>query len=193
MANVASPRGLRWANKLLGTHWYAVSSSVATAFYVGDPVIMTGTSNNVTIATAGSTNYMVGAIVGVYDTNKVPGIQASTGERLNYKPASTAAYVVVADDPNQVFIAQLATSGSYTADDCGAGCSMYAGSGGSTYSGQSGWVLGAASAATTTLLEQIRLIRAVDRVDNDGTLASADWYVRINLHQRNAAAVGNPV
>lgn len=193
MANVASPRGLRVGGPILGTHWYAVSSSVATALYIGDPVIMTGTSNNVTIATAGSTNYMVGAILGVYDSSKIPGVVDSTGVRQAYKPASTAAYVLVADDPNQVFIAQTATSGSYTADDCGAGCSMYAGSGGNTTSGQSGWVLGAASAATTTLLEQIRLIRAVDRVDNDGTLASADWYVRINLHQRAAGAVGNPV
>lgn len=188
MANVASARGLRVAGPLLGSHIYAVAATYATAMYIGDPVIQTGSGNQVVVATLGSTNSMCGAIVGVYDSNKVPGIQLSTGERANYKPASTAAYVLVADDPRQVFIAQTDT-GVYTIADCGANASM-ASAAGSTVSGQSGWVIAAGTASSTGTTEQLRLIREVDRADNTTGLANTDWYVFINYHQRAAGVVG---
>jgi hypothetical protein len=160
MANVASPRGLRLGGPLLGCHLYAVSAGYATALFLGDAVYLTTGNNQVTSATTGSTNPVLGAVIGVYDSNKVPGIQASTGERLNYKPASTAAYVLVADHPQQVFIIQSAH------------------------------VLAAGTTPTAAPTEQIRLIRPVDRVDNDATVTNNDWYVQINYHQRNAGAVG---
>jgi len=188
MANVASPRGLRVAGPLLGSHLYAVAATYATAMYIGDPVVQTGSGNQVVVATVGSTNAMCGAIIGIYDSNKLPGIQASTGERLNYKAASTAAYVLVADDPRQVFIAQT-DSGTYTVADCGANCSM-ASAAGSTVSGQSGWVIAAGTASSTGTTEQLRLIRQVERADNADGLANSDWYVFINYHQRNAGVVG---
>ncbi len=188
MANVASPRGLRVGNELLGCHIYAVAATYGTAMFIGDPVVQTGSGNQVVVATAASTNAMCGAIVGIFDTNKVPGIQASTGERLNYKPASTGAYVLVADHPRQTFIAQTDT-GTYTSADCGGNCSM-ASAAGSTISGQSGWVIAAGTASSTGTTEQLRLIRQVDRIDNADGLANSDWYVFINYHQRNAGVVG---
>lgn len=188
MANVASPRGLRVGGPLLGVHLYAVAATYGTAMYIGDPVIQTGSGNQVVVATAGSTNSLIGAIVGVYDSNQVPGIQASTGERLNYKPASTAAYVLVADDPRQTFVIQSDT-GTYGIADCGANCSM-ASAAGSTVSGQSGWVIAAGTASSTGTTEQLRLIREVVRADNATGLANTDWYVFINYHQRAAGVVG---
>lgn len=188
MANVASARGLRVANEMLGCHLYAVAATYGTAMFIGDPVVQTGSGNQVVVATVGSTNAMCGAIVGVFDTNKIPGITLSTGERANYKPASTGAFVLVADHPRQVFIAQT-DSGTYTIADCGANCSM-ASAAGSTVSGQSGWVIAAGTASSAGVSEQLRLIREVDRIDNTTGLANTDWYVFINDHQRNAGIVG---
>jgi len=191
MANVASPRGLRVSGPILGTHWYAVAATYGTAMFMGDPVVLGAASNQVVVATLGSNNPMLGAVLGVYDANKLPGIQASTGERLNYKPASTAAYVLVADHPRQVFVAQT-DSGTYTVDDCGASASM-ASAAGNTISGQSAWVIAAGTAANQGLTGQLRLIREVDRIDNASGQANTDWYVFINYHQRNAGAVSTPV
>lgn len=188
MANVASPRGLRVGGPLLGCHLYSVAATYGTAMFIGDPVVQTGSGNQVVVATVGSTNALCGAIVGIFDSNQVPGIQASTGERLNYKPASTAAYVLVADHPQQVFIIQT-DSGVYSNADCGANCSM-ASAAGSTVSGQSGWVIAAGTAASAGTTEQLRLIREVVRADNASGLANTDWYVFINYHQRNAGVVG---
>ncbi len=192
MANVQSPRGLRVAGPLLGCHWYEVSSAATVPLFIGDPVVLTGTSNLVTTATAGSTNILLGAIIGIYDTNKVPGIQASTGERLNYKPTATSCYVVVADHPQQVFIAQgSGTGGSYLdKNDCGGNISLTGSSAGSTISGQSAWTLTDSDTGGTGTTEQIRLIRPVDRPDNTVGIAYCDWYCMINYHQRNAGAVG---
>lgn len=188
MANVVSPRGLRLGGPNLGCHLYAVAATYGTAMYIGDPVVQTGSGNQVVVATLGSTNSICGAIIGVYDSNKIPGTVDSSGVRLNYKPASTQAYVLVADDPRQVFIAQTDT-GTYTIADCGANCSM-ASAAGSTVSGQSGWVIAAGTASSTGTTEQLRLIREVDRIDNTTGLANTDWYCFINYHQRAAGVVG---
>lgn len=191
MANTQSPRGLRVAGPLLEAHWYSVAASYATALFLGDPVVLTGTSNQVTVAAAGSGNTIAGAIIGVYDTNKVPGIQASTGERLNYKPASTAAYVLVADHPRQLFIAQGDGDTSFLdLDDCNGNIPMVASTAGNTISGQSVWTLDDSATAGTSSADQIRLVRPVDRPDNTVAIAYCDWYCFINNHQRLQGVVG---
>jgi hypothetical protein len=158
--------------------------------YIGDPVVQTGTGNLVEVATAGTGNKVAGAIIGVYDSNKVPGIQASTGERLNYKPASTAAYVLVADHPMQLFIAQGDGDTSYLdSDDCGGNVNLIAGTG-NTLSGISGWEINDSDTGGNTAGDQLRLIRPVDRPDNTVAIANCDWYCFINNHQKNAGIVG---
>jgi hypothetical protein len=193
MANANSPRGLEVAGPLLGCHWYEVAAAYATSLFIGDPVILTGTSNQVTSAAAGSTNPILGAVIGVADSNKVPGWQASTGERLNYKPGSSLgkAYVLVADHPMQVFIAQGDGQSSFLdLDDQGGNVPLIASSTGNTMSGQSAWTLDDSCTANASAAEQIRLIRPVDRVDNTVAIAYCDWYCMINNHQRNAGIVG---
>jgi hypothetical protein len=189
MANVKSPRGLRIGGPLLGAHWYEVAVGYATSLFIGDPVVMSGTSNQITSATAGSTNKILGAVIGVYDSNKVPGIQASTGERLNYKPPSTAAYVLVADHPMQMFIIQNGAGTGLDKDGCGGNVPLAADSTGNTISGQSAWTLLGTAVAAGSAAEQIRLIRPVDRVDN-AVGSYCDWYCMVNNHERNAGIVG---
>jgi hypothetical protein len=192
MANQASPRGLRVAGPLLEARWFEVPASYATALFIGDPVIATGTSNQVTAVTVGTAaaNASIGPVIGVYDANKVPGIQASTGERLNYKPASTAAYVLVATHPRQLFIAQGDGDSSYLdKDDCGGNVPMVASTAGSTLSGQSAWKLDD-SATAGSATDLIRLVRPVDRPDNTVGIAYCDWYCFINNHQLSNGTLG---
>lgn len=191
MANKDNPKGLQVAGPLLGCHWYEVAAAATVPLFIGDPVILTGTSNQVTTATAGSGNPLLGAIVGIYDTNKVPGIQVSTGERVNYKPTATACYVLVADDPRQVFIAQGDGDSSYLdKDDCGGNIPLVSSSAGNTMSGISAWELDDSATGSTSVGDQIRLIRPVERPDNTVGIANCDWYCFINNHQRNAGIVG---
>jgi hypothetical protein len=193
MANVDSPKGLKVAGPLLGCHLYECSATYATSFFIGDPVVLTGTSNQITTATAGSTNILLGAVIGIYDSNKLPGWQASTGERLNYKPGSSLgkAYILVADHPQQVFIAQGDGDTSYLdANDQGGNISLVAASTGGEISGISQWELDDSNTGGAGTTEQIRLIRPVDRPDNLVGIANCDWYCMINYHQRNAGAVG---
>ena len=136
------------------------------------------------------TDCACGAVIGVADANKVPGIQTSTGERVNYKPASTAAYVLVATHPRQLFIAQGDGASSYLdINDCGGNIPMVASTAGNTLSGQSAWTLDD-SATASTANDLIRLVRPVDRADNTVGIAYCDWYCFINNHQLNNGIVG---
>ena len=191
MANQQSPRGLRVAGPLLGSHYYPVAASYATALFIGDPVILTGTSNNVTSAAAGSGNPLLGAVIGVYDSNKVPGTLNTSGDRVNYKVGSVAAFVLVADHPQQMFIAQGDGDTSFLdADDCGGNIPLVASTAGSTLSGQSAWTLDDSATGSTSVGDQIRLIRPVENPNNTVAIAYCDWYCFINNHQRNAGIVG---
>ena len=190
MANTDRAVGLKVAGPLLGATWYSVSSAYATVVFIGDPVVATGTSNLVNVATAGSTNAILGAVIGVYDTNKTPGCVDSVGNRVPYRPASTTAYVLVADCPQQLFIAQGDGDTSYfDVNDCGGNVPMVAGSG-VTMTGVSGWELDDSATAGSTAAEQIRLVRPVDRVDNTVGSANCDWYCFINNHQKLQGIVG---
>jgi hypothetical protein len=159
--------------------------------YIGDPVVATGTGNQVQVAVAGTGNYILGAVVGVFDSEKTPGIASSTGARLNYKPASTAAYVAVADHPEQLFI--LSGDGAATAGINASGASsIIVASAGSTVSGRSLYMLAEGSVGTV-VNNQIRIVRPVDRVDNDAAVKDADYYCFINLHQKMNTVVGTAV
>jgi hypothetical protein len=192
MANVDSPKGLKVGGPLLRATWYGVAAAQASALYVGDPVIATGTSNQVILATAGSTNPILGAVIGVYDNSKIPGICGSDGVRVGYAASAqgSAFSVLVADHPQQLFIAQGDGDTSYLdANDSGGNVPLVSGTGNST-SGISGWELDDSATAGSTANEQIRLVRPVDRPDNTVAIANCDWYCRINYHQGNAGVVG---
>jgi len=193
MANTKSWKGLKVAGPLLGCHLYECGATYATSFFIGDPVLLTGTSNQVTTAVAGSTNPILGSVLGIYDANKIPGWQLSTGERANYKPGSSLgkAYILVADHPRQIFIAQGDGDTSYLdLDDQGGNVALVALSTGGEISGISQWSLNDSDTANTVMTEQIRLIRPVDRPDNTVAIAYCDWYCFINYHQLNAGIVG---
>lgn len=192
MANSDTPMGLKPIRHGNGAPYngayseYYVPSTYATALYIGDPVIVTGTSNTsgykgnepgtlpeINKATAAGGNYITGVIVGF---EPLPGDLTKT-----YNAASTERIVYVADDPDLVFEIQedgdttplAATSASNNAD------LIYTHSG-STATGQSGAELDSTTINTTATL-QLRVKRLVNRVNNS-IGAYAKWEVMINLH-----------
>ena len=190
MANADIATGLWPVRKTSGQYWtgaaniYNIPSSYGSNLFLGDPMIPTGTSDangipNVTIATAGTSNYLIGTFVGIVNGGEP--IVSVTRDLPIYHQASTQQYILVADDPELMFRVQedgLGGAAGVTASSANA--NLIAGSG-STVTGMSGWMLDSSTVNTTATL-QVRILRPVQAPDNDATLTLAKWLVRINLH-----------
>lgn len=191
MANANTPRGLVPYAYASGAPYngafnvYYVPSGNGTALYVGDPVIQITNSADANgvptaeIASAGGGAYVTGAFLGIVNNGGqlvVPVLQSSPV----YLPASTAAYIAVADDPNLLFwIQEDSVGGALAAGAGGRNADLVSGSG-STVTGFSGWMLDSSTLATTATL-QMRVMRALQQPDNAiGNYAK--WLCRINLH-----------
>ena len=199
MANLNMPRGIIPVQRLDGSPYngmanvYHVPAAYGTALFLGLPLIATGASdaNGVpvaAIATAAGGAYTIGPMVGVVSGgDPVVAVQRDT---LVYHPVSTAQYILVADDPDLIFEAQedsvggaitVATAGTKNID-------LIAGTG-STVTGYSGWMLDSSTIQTTNTL-QMRILRAVNRTDNEPGSAYAKWLCKINLHSlRNLTGI----
>ena len=182
MANKDFPRGLAPYQEVLRANVYTLSSGYAANVFVGDPVVG-NTAGDVVLASAGSANAMMGAVLAVYDVNGVP---------LQYWPTGNAGvgYVLVADHPDQMFVAQGDGDTSYldAADRLG-NISMVSGAGSTVYY-RSGWELDDSAAASNDGNAQIRLLKPVPVEGNTIAIAHCDWIVRINNHQAGPGAVG---
>jgi len=165
---------------------YYIPSTYATALFVGDPVLVTGTSNTaaykgnaagtlpeINKSAAAGGGYISGVIVGF---EPLPSDLTKT-----YNAASTERIAYVADDPDLVFEIQedgdttplAATSASANAD-------LIFTNSGSTATGKSGVELDSTTINTTATL-QLKVRRLVNRVNN-AIGEFAKWEVTINLH-----------
>lgn len=187
MANIDAPFGLRpimrdgAAGYSGGLRKYIIAAADGTDLFVGDPVIISGTSildlvddkyyPIVTRATAGNGNYCTGAIVA---------FDPITDESLTYKTdAVTQRSVWVADDPNQLF--EIQADGSLAITDVGNTADIIFTHAGSTSTGLSGAELDTADIGTGKQLV-IEGIRQQDR--NDLNSANPVAIVRIMEHQK---------
>lgn len=187
MANANSPQGLRpvrdgsnrpWSG---GGNTYYVGTGNGTALFIGDPVILTGSADangvaEVTIATAGGSNRITGAIVGFQPS---PALIAS-GATL---AASTAGYVIVEDDPNTMWEIQATT---LAAADVGLNTILASGTGTTTTG--SGWYVDTGTKATTASL-QLRILGAAQAPDN-ALGAYCKIHVRLNVPTEAGLATG---
>lgn len=167
---------------------YCIPASDATAYYIGDPVIIAGdadvdgTTATVTIATAG-TGRITGVIVGFDPT---PSIVTN-----GYGVASTLRYPLVCDDVDGEFeIQEDGIGGTLTTASVGLNAALIAGTG-SNFTGKSGWMLDSSTAATTAGL-QVRIVGLENRADNEPG-ANAKWLVRINAATELALSTGTGV
>lgn len=183
MANIDRPRGLEPAGPILRKGEYKLPAGYAQDLFIGDPVVAIATGRDVNIATAGAGNAILGSILEIFDANKVPLAYWDSGH-------SGEGYVIVADHPEQLYVAQGDGAVSYLdEDDCNGNIPLVSGTG-STVSYRSGWELDDSATAGSTANDQIRLIRPVDRPDNTIGIANCDWLCRINNHQAAPGIVG---
>jgi hypothetical protein len=158
MANVSSPLGLRPVAHRNGAPYtgaanvYYVPASDGTALYIGDPVKGVTASNDgkgiPTITKAAAGNTLLGVVVGFVTQDGTPRLAHDP----TYRAASTACYVLVADDPELLFEVEE--------DDIGGAMSLGAGGRnvewidgtGNTTSGVSGVKADSSTLATTNTL-----------------------------------------
>jgi len=192
MANTDTPLGLVPIKDKNGAPYngavtaYYLRSDYATAMFVGDPVIITGTANlleykgnmpgtlpTINKATAAGSSYISGVIVGF---NPLP-----TDLTKTYNEASTERIAYVADDPDLVFEIQEESDAAaeLAATSVGLNASLVYTDSGSTTSGKSGAELDTGTIHTNAL--QLKILRLVNRVDN-AIGVNAKWEVMINLH-----------
>jgi hypothetical protein len=200
MANANLPRGLIPVRFRSGAVYngsfniYYVPASYATALYIGDPVI--GITNQsdangipvVNRAAAGGGTFILGAMLGVVGGGEP--VIPTLAYNPTYRPASVAAYIAVADDPDVLFEVQENSSvGNIGIGGSGRNVDLVAGSG--TGANYSGFQLASNTLNTTNTL-QMRLVRPAERINNNPTATDslAKWWAFINLHSaRNLTGI----
>ena len=186
MANTNAPFGFKPVGYFNGTPWdgkanvYYAPTTSATALYVGDLVTMAGSGSTDGCypdiqASAASDITIVGVAIGFGTTPNLMADPANLGQK--YRPASTAMYVLVVDDPNVIFEAQ--EDGALAVSAIGNNIDFVATAGSST-TGRSAMVLDSDVIDPSTVYP-LRLLRLANRPGNAlGTYAR--WLVMINGH-----------
>jgi hypothetical protein len=183
------PRRYRNGSPFMGpARRYYVNASDATALFIGDPVVLSGTGDGrgtpgCTRATA-ATGPITGVVVGIANEPSLPASNAML--ELGYRPASQAGYVLVVDDPTVLYeIQEDSVGGSLAATNIGQNAALIAGTG-STSTRQSGFMLDSSTAAVTATLP-LRIVQLEQREDNEiGQYAK--WLVALNTPTETGAS-----
>lgn len=190
MANNNAPFGLKPVN-LDGTTWsgqgrliYIPSSQ--GAIYIGDPLIPLGTTDAYGvpafgIATAGATNRIAGSFLGRTNGPAGSGVTLLQSNSI-YHPASTVDYGFICDALDVAYTIQEDSVGGNIAITTGgyANGNLIAGSGGSTATGLSSWMLDSSTVATGNATYQVKVLGLVRGPDN-AIGDYARWMVQLNL------------
>ena len=191
MANIDAPFGLRPIAKqgsapggTIGTTKYKISSG-ASAIFTGDPVKLKADGS---IEVKGTAGVITGAISGVFmgcfytdPTTKNPTFR-------DHFPASLSpgdGIAIVADDPDQLYIAQQ-DANDITAVDLGNNAEMIMAAG-STTTGMSKAEIDSRTAATGNATYMLKILDFYDVPSNDASAANSVLVVKINNHQLAAS------
>lgn len=189
MANANRPTGLSPVRSITGAPFndqvqlYSIAPAYATALYIGDPVISSGTSDSRGIAgiqLAAATGAIRGVIVGL--GTSVGLIANPSNLDITYRPAAAQSqtwYALVCDDPNMIFeVQEVGTGTPFTAAEVGLNANLSLGAGNGYVSG---WQVDNSGEGTTDTL-QVRLLGLAQRQDN-AFGQYAKWLVKINNHE----------
>lgn len=189
MANLDTPFGFKPIKHLNGCCWngqanvYYIPSTDNTAVFVGDAVKSAGSADGtgkyptVTQATAGAA--VRGVVIAFSDSPFVM-IHPDTPNRM-YRPAATAMYCLVVDDPQVIFEVQEDSVGNnLAATEVGLSANFVVGSG-STSTGRSAMELDSSDTATDGY-GNCRILRLVNREDNE-LGANAKWEILFGEHE----------
>jgi hypothetical protein len=165
------------------TNMYFHPATDGAALMIGDPVIKNGSADTAGVpgcVRAAASAAITGVVQGFVPDGVV--------DRAGYGAASTAYYVLVADDPDLVFeIQEDSVGGALAAADIGLNADIIVAAG-STYSHLSGVMLDTSTKATTNTLP-LKIIGLVQRPGND-IGANANVRVKINNHTEAPASTG---
>jgi hypothetical protein len=192
MANLDTPFGLKPVKHLTGAPWngkvnvYYVPATDATALFKGDAVKSAGSADATgkfpTVAQVVAGDAVRGVIVGFGDNPYV--MTHPDAPNRDYRPASTAMYVFVVDDPSVIFeVQEDSVGGALVAADVGLSADIVVAAG-STATGKSAMELDSSTKVATAAT--CKVLRVIDREDNElGT--NAKWEVLIAEHEMNLA------
>jgi hypothetical protein len=202
MANTDTPFGLKPLRHKSGAPYngacnpYYVPATYATALFIGDAVIKTGTSNTTVVEgyPIGSLPEINAATVG--DGNRITGVivgfgPSRTNLSLQYKPASTERVVWVCDDPDVVFLIQSDSAAALAATTVGLNAVLIATHAGNTVTGLSGLELDAGGDVPAADASNQLVILRLHPSDDNEMLVHAKWEVMINQHTESAGTVGS--
>ena len=199
MPNISKINGFKPIKHVTGAPYngqvniYATAATDATALFVGDPVKLAADGNAqgiqyVTKATVGAA--VLGVVVGVINTKLDPVAGNMTNGSIaldtpQYRPASVAQYVLVADASDLLFEVEACTTAgaayAFAVADIGQNADFYAGAG-STTTGNSGSALDMSTKNTTATL-QWKIMGVVQRPDNEITGNYTKVIVKVNNQQ----------
>lgn len=202
MANVDAPFGLKPVRYKSGAPYngacnpYYIAGDYATALFIGDPVVKVAAgSNTAAVSAPGAGSFPIGTLPSINKTaaGDVDGMtKAITGVivgfaadpdnlTLKHNPASNERIAFVADDPDLEF--EIQADGAIPAASMGLNAVLIYTHSGDTTTGLSGAELDTTSdAPAADASNQLSIVRAVNREDNDTTLTHAKVIVRINAH-----------
>ena len=192
MANSDRPYGFRPVGTLNAASYsgqirkFAVPADNATAIFIGDTVVLAGTSDAMAVypqdvltpevAVGAATSKVTGVCVGIEPVY--------SDLTINYRKASTFMYVYVDVDPNTIYSVQ-GDSTAWTVADIGCNATITA-TAGDTATGRSKFVI----TAPTADASKGALIIGVDPDPNNVVGVYWKMLVRLNLHQFGTAIVG---
>lgn len=203
MANADTPFGLRPVRHRNGAPYngavtaYYVPASYATALFIGDPVVKTGTSNTVEVTAPGAGAFPVGTLPAINkatagDDNAITGVIvgfAGDADDPIYNPASTGRVAYVCDDPDVMF--EIQADGAIAAAQVGLNAVLIYTNSGSTATGVSGAELDTSSdAPAADASNQLTIRSVVNRPDNEAGSAFTKVLVTINNHTEAPGAIG---
>jgi hypothetical protein len=199
MANVDRPFGLRPVRYRSGapyngatTPCYINASYNSGGLFIGDPVVrVAGGSNAAAVVAPGAGKFAIGTLPEVEkaaagDANRVSGVIVSfsplpTDLNKNYNPTSTQRVANVCMDPDVVF--EIQADGAIPAASIGLNAVFIYTHSGSTTTGLSGVELDTTSdVPAADASNQMIILSAVNRDDNDTTLAHAKVEVVLTNH-----------
>lgn len=193
MANADSPTGLSIWGPLLRARMYGVETAPAMAIYHNQLVeteskAVAGKHGNWPVVLGeetGAALTIVGVTVAVFDDKMDPVKYLAASEAGD---STMAGYVLVADHPEQEFIAQEDSASSAVCGLADAGqCADMVGTGGSTSTGLSSSEIDTSTvAATATLALQL----LYPHPDDDNTLVNCRWICKINTGWTRTGVAG---
>ena len=189
MANTDGAFGFRPVRYLSGNpwngafNWYYIPSTDATATFIGDAVKSAGSADTLgiypTVAQAAATDAIRGVVIGFADQPYMAFDRTNLSRK--YRPASTAMYAAVIDDPNVIFeVQEDSDGGALTADEVGNNMDIAVGSGNTT-TGISAMELDSSDAKTGAA--QIRVLGLAPWEEGNELGEYAKWLVLINEHE----------